>query len=172
MTSLPQASKKKIVSTVVLTSFYMCTVDSLYRGITSWHNSCSAEGVETAQRIMGTRLSAIQDIYSKCCLGKTECIKKDFSQPAPTLFCFLPSGKQVRSISRCTSKYKDTLHPNPTLHAVTLDTYTMDPSHVHIAIGLNCCQSLYSFYLSLCRFILFLLLSLTILLQISLGRSL
>jgi len=42
------------------------------QGITSWYSCCSAEDVETAQRIMGTRLSAIQDIYSKRCLGKAE----------------------------------------------------------------------------------------------------
>lgn len=124
MTSIPRAT---LCSTAVLTSFYIYTVDSIYRGITSWYSRCFVEGAETAQKIMGTWLSAIQDIYSKRCLRKAEHIKKQSSQPAQTLFCFLPAGKQVRSISRGTSKYRDNLHFNAVRlfsHTITLDTST------------------------------------------------
>lgn len=68
--------KKARMSTSVLTSFYRCAVESILMGnITSWYGGCTAQDkealqkvVKTAQRIIGTPLSVIMDIYITCCL--------------------------------------------------------------------------------------------------------
>ncbi|KAF7658134.1 hypothetical protein LDENG_00017070 [Lucifuga dentata] len=65
-----------------------------------WFGNCNAferkalqRVVRTAEKIMGTPLSSIQDIFSKRCLSRTISITKDFSHPHHGLFALLPSGK-------------------------------------------------------------------------------
>ncbi|XP_072558692.1 uncharacterized protein [Paramormyrops kingsleyae] len=112
--------KKARVSTNVLTSFYRCTVESILTGsVASWYGSCTAQDkkalqrvVKTAQRITGSPLPAITDIYNTRCLRKTKSILKDPSHPALALFTFLPSGKRLRTIHSRTTRLRNSFYPS------------------------------------------------------------
>lgn len=66
----------------------------------SWYESCTAQDkkalqsvVKMAQRIIGTLLRAIIDIYTRRCLRKTKCILKDPQSPCTaTLYLYHPAG--------------------------------------------------------------------------------
>ena len=88
----------------VLKRFYSCTIESILIGcITAWYSNCSAADrkalqrvVRTAQYIIGAKLPAIQDLYTRRCQGKDQELS-DSSHPNPRLFSLLPHGKKYRS---------------------------------------------------------------------------
>uniref|UniRef100_A0A9J8BUX2 Alkylated DNA repair protein AlkB homologue 8 N-terminal domain-containing protein n=1 Tax=Cyprinus carpio carpio TaxID=630221 RepID=A0A9J8BUX2_CYPCA len=104
--------------------FYRCTTESiLTKCISVWYNNCSASDrkalqrvVKTAQRITGTQLTSIENIYNKRCLGRARNIIKDASHPNHGLFTLLPSGRRYRSLRSRTSRLRKSFFPG----AVTL----------------------------------------------------
>jgi hypothetical protein len=54
--------------------------------------------VQSAQRITGGKLPALQDIYNTRCHRKTKKNIKDLSHPSHCLFTPLPSSQQARSV--------------------------------------------------------------------------
>ncbi|KAI4894227.1 hypothetical protein NFI96_006080 [Prochilodus magdalenae] len=86
--------KKVHLSPRILENFYRCTIESiLTNGISVWYGNCCAADrkalqrvVKMAQRITGTQLPTIQDIYHKRCLGRARKIINDVSHPNPGLF--------------------------------------------------------------------------------------
>ncbi|KAI4904925.1 hypothetical protein NFI96_004658 [Prochilodus magdalenae] len=86
--------KKVHLSPRILVNFYRCTTESiLTNGISVWYGNCCAADrkalqrvVKMAQRITGTQLPTIQDIYHKRCLGGARSIIKDVSHPNHGLF--------------------------------------------------------------------------------------
>uniref|UniRef100_A0AAZ3Q103 Alkylated DNA repair protein AlkB homologue 8 N-terminal domain-containing protein n=1 Tax=Oncorhynchus tshawytscha TaxID=74940 RepID=A0AAZ3Q103_ONCTS len=84
---------------------YSCTIESLLTGcITGWYGNCSASDhkalqrvVRTAQYIIGAKLPAIHDLYTKRCQRKTQKIVKDSSHPSHRLFSLLPHCKRYWS---------------------------------------------------------------------------
>ncbi len=54
--------------------------------------------VRLAERISGSALPSLQDIYLKRCKSRAVKILKDSNHPGNHLFCLLPSGKRFRSI--------------------------------------------------------------------------
>ncbi|KAI4890782.1 hypothetical protein NFI96_007797, partial [Prochilodus magdalenae] len=89
--------KKVHLSPRILVNFYRCTIESiLTNGISVWYGNCCAADrkalqrvVKMAQRITGTQLPTIQDIYHKRCLGRARNIIKDVSHPNHGLFTLL-----------------------------------------------------------------------------------
>ncbi len=51
-----------------------------------------------AERISGSALPSLQDIYLKCCKSRAVKIIKDSNHPGNCLFVLLPSGKRFRSM--------------------------------------------------------------------------
>ncbi|KAI4877181.1 hypothetical protein NFI96_007309, partial [Prochilodus magdalenae] len=107
LTDRPQSVK-------ILVNFYRCTIESiLSNGISVWYGNCCAADrkalqrvVKMAQRITGTQLPTIQDIYRKRCLGRARNIIKDVSHPNHGLFTLLPSDRRYRSLRSRTSRLR------------------------------------------------------------------
>ncbi|KAI4875417.1 hypothetical protein NFI96_032939, partial [Prochilodus magdalenae] len=106
--------KKVHLSPRILVNFYRCTIESiLTNGISVWYGNCCAADrkelqrvVKMAQRITGTQLPTIQDIYHKRCLGRARNII-NVSHPNPGLFTLLPSGRRYRSLRSRTSRLRN-----------------------------------------------------------------
>jgi gmma-aminobutyric acid receptor subunit gamma len=71
--------------------------------ITARYGNCTVHNrkalqrvVQSAQRITGATLPALQDIYSTRCYRKAKKIIKDLSHPSHILFTQLPSRKRRR----------------------------------------------------------------------------
>ncbi|KAI4892451.1 hypothetical protein NFI96_008743, partial [Prochilodus magdalenae] len=107
--------KKVHLSPRILVNFYRCTIESiLTNGISVWYGNCCAADrktlqrvVKMAQRITGTQLPTIQDIYHKRCLGRARNIIKDVSHPNHGLFTLLPPGRRYRSLRSRSSRLKN-----------------------------------------------------------------
>lgn len=116
--------KKVHLNPRILVEFYRCTIESILTNcISVWYSNCSASDrkalqrvVKTAQRITGTQLTSIENIYHKRCLGRARNIIKDASHPNHGLFTLLPSGRRYRSLRSRTSRLRKSFFPE----AVTL----------------------------------------------------
>ncbi|KAI4874406.1 hypothetical protein NFI96_007553, partial [Prochilodus magdalenae] len=103
----------------VLTSFYRCVVESvLCSSINVWHESCSAADrkalqmvVEAARRSVGVSLPTTMDIYTTSCRKRANCIMKDPTHPAHSLFVPLPSGRRLWSINCKTNRLRNSSIP-------------------------------------------------------------
>jgi gmma-aminobutyric acid receptor subunit gamma len=89
----------------ILKRLYSCTIESIITCcITAWYGNCSASDhkalqrvVRTAQYITGTKLPAIQDLYTRRCQRKAQKIVRDSSHLRHRLFSLLPHSKQYWS---------------------------------------------------------------------------
>uniref|UniRef100_A0A4W5P5V2 Alkylated DNA repair protein AlkB homologue 8 N-terminal domain-containing protein n=1 Tax=Hucho hucho TaxID=62062 RepID=A0A4W5P5V2_9TELE len=89
----------------ILKRFYSCTTESILTGcITAWYGNCFTSDrkalqrvVGTAQYITGSKLPAIQDLYSRRCQRKAHKIARDYSHPSYRLFSLLPHSKRYRT---------------------------------------------------------------------------
>ncbi|KAK3539268.1 hypothetical protein QTP86_032718, partial [Hemibagrus guttatus] len=85
----------------ILTTFYRGTIESILSScITAWFGNCTFSNCKTLQRILrtaekiiGVSVPSITDIYSTCCVRKTNSIVDDHTHPSHTLFTLLPSEK-------------------------------------------------------------------------------
>ncbi|XP_072100677.1 uncharacterized protein [Mobula birostris] len=119
-----RSMKKAHLCPRILTDFYRRTIESILTNCLSvWYGNYPVSDhkalqqvVKTAQRIIGTQLPTIENIYHKCCLGRAKSIIKDASHPNHGLFTLLPSGKRYRSLRSHTSRYRKSFFPE----AVTL----------------------------------------------------
>ncbi|XP_072373139.1 uncharacterized protein [Scyliorhinus torazame] len=110
------------MSTLTLTNFYRCTIESILSGcITAWYGNCSAQDHKKLQRVVNTAqsitqicLPSIDSIYTSRCLGKAGSIIKDPSHPAYSLFQFLPSGWRYRNLRTRTNRLKNSFFPTVT----------------------------------------------------------
>ncbi len=59
-----------------------------------------------AERISGTALPSLQDIYFKRCKSRAAKILKDSTHPGNHLFCLLPSGRRFRSMMAKTERLR------------------------------------------------------------------
>jgi gmma-aminobutyric acid receptor subunit gamma len=83
-------------------NFYRCTIESILLGcITAWYGTCTARYlralqrvVQSAQRITGGKVPALQDIYSNRCHRKAKKIIKDNNHLSHYLFTPLSSRSQ------------------------------------------------------------------------------
>ncbi len=94
------------VSPAILKTFYSGAIESvLTQCISVWYGNASNQDckalqrvVRLAERISGSTLPSLQDIYLKRCKSRTAKIIKDSNHPCNHLFILLPSGKRFRSM--------------------------------------------------------------------------
>ncbi len=67
--------------------------------------------VRLAERISGSALPSLQDIYLKRCKSRAAKIIKDSTHPGNHLFCLLPSGKRFRSMMAKTERLRRNFFP-------------------------------------------------------------
>ncbi len=103
--------RKFRVSPTILKTFYSGTIESvLTQCISVWYGNSSSQDckalqrvVRLAERISGSALPSLQDIYLKRC--KSRAVKiKDSNHPGNCLFTLLPSGKRFRNLMAKTER--------------------------------------------------------------------
>ncbi len=67
--------------------------------------------VRLAERISGSALPSLQDIYIKRCRGRADKIIKDSNHPGNCLFTRLPSGKRFRCLMAKTERLRRSFFP-------------------------------------------------------------
>ncbi len=65
--------------------------------------------VRLVERILGSALPSVQDIYLKRCKSRAAKILKDSAHPGNHLFCLLPFGKRFRSMMEKTETEEELL---------------------------------------------------------------
>ncbi len=83
-----------------------------------WHGNGSNQDckalqrvVRLAERIPGSALPSLQDIYFKRCKSRAAKIIKDSNHPDNRLFILLPSGKRFRSMMAKTERLRRSFFP-------------------------------------------------------------
>ncbi len=111
--------RKFRVSPAILKTFYSGAIESvLTQCISVWYGNSSNQDckalqrvVRLAERISGSTLPSLQDIYLKRCKNRAAKIIKDSNHPGNHLFCLLPSGKRFRSMMAKTERLKRSFFP-------------------------------------------------------------
>ncbi len=67
--------------------------------------------VRLAERISGSTLPSLQDIYLKRCRSRAAKITKDSNHPGNHLFRLLPSGRRYRSLMAKTERLRKSFFP-------------------------------------------------------------
>ncbi len=107
-----QQLRKFRVSPAILKTFYSGAIESvLTQCISVWYGNGSNRDckalqriVRLAERISGSALPSLQDIYLKLCKSRAAKIIKDSNHPGNCLFILLQSGKCFRSTMAKTTK--------------------------------------------------------------------
>ncbi len=94
------------VSPAILKTFYSGAIESvLTQCISVWYGNVSNQDckalqrvVRLAERISGSALPSLQDIYLKRCKSTAAKIIKDSNHPGNPLFILLPFGKRFHSL--------------------------------------------------------------------------
>ncbi len=73
--------------------------------------------VRLAERISGSALSSLQDIYLKRCKSRAAKIR-DSTHPGNHLFCLLPSGRRYRSMMAKTERLRRSFFLNCTFYFI------------------------------------------------------
>uniref|UniRef100_A0A8C1NZF1 Reverse transcriptase domain-containing protein n=1 Tax=Cyprinus carpio TaxID=7962 RepID=A0A8C1NZF1_CYPCA len=107
---LPQELLKQFYSTII--ESILCT------SVTVWFSSASKSDlrrlqrvVRTAERIIGTTLPSIQELYLSRVSKRAGKITLDPSHPAHSLFELLPSGRRYRALSTRMARHRDSFFP-------------------------------------------------------------
>ncbi len=113
----------------LLKQFYSAIIESiLCTSITVWFSSATKSDhrrlrsvVRTADRIIGTTLPTLQELYLSRVSKRAGKIILDPSHPAHSLFELLPSGRRYRALSTRTTRHrKDSIPPLTVLHSNSL----------------------------------------------------
>ncbi len=111
--------RKFRVSPTILKTFYAGTIESvLTQCISVWYGNSSSQDckalqrvVHLAERISGSALPSLQDIYLKRCRSRAVKITKDSNHPGNCLFTLLPSGKRFRCMMAKTERLRRSFFP-------------------------------------------------------------
>ncbi len=111
--------RKFRVSPAILKTFYSGAIESvLTQCISVWYGNSLNQGckalqrvVRLAERISGSALPSLQDIYLKRCKSSAAKILKHSNHPGNHLFCSLPSGKRFRSMMAKTERLRRSFFP-------------------------------------------------------------
>ncbi len=108
--NLPQELLKQFYSAI--TESVICT------SITVWFSSATKSEhrrlqrvVRTAERIIGTTLPSLQELYLSRLRKRNGKITLDPSHPAHSLFELLPSGRRYRALSTRTARHRNSFFP-------------------------------------------------------------
>ncbi|MGL4906709.1 MAG: alkylated DNA repair protein domain-containing protein, partial [Plesiomonas sp.] len=108
----------------LLKQFYSAIIESiLCTSITVWFSSATKYDlrrlqrvVRSAERIIGTTLPTLQELYTSRVRKRAKKITLDPSHPAHSIFELLPSGRRYRALSTRTTRHKNSFFP----HAIHL----------------------------------------------------
>ncbi len=111
--------RKFRVSPAILKTFYSGAIESvLTQCISVWYSNATNQDckalqrvVRLAERISGSALPSLQDIYLKRCKSRAAKIIKDSNHPGNRLFTLLPSGKRFRSMMAKTERLRRSFYP-------------------------------------------------------------
>ncbi len=111
--------RKFRVSPAILKTFYSGAIESvLTQCISVWYSNATKQDckalqrvVRLAERISGSALPSLQDIYLKRCKSRAAKIIKDSNHPGNRLFISLPSGKRFRSVLAKTERLRRSFYP-------------------------------------------------------------
>ncbi len=103
----------------LLKQFYFAIIESvLCTSITVWFSSATKSDlrrlrrvVRTAERIVGTTLPTLQELYLSRVSKRAGKITLDPSHPAHSLFELLPSGRRYRALSTRTTRHRNSFFP-------------------------------------------------------------
>ena len=103
----------------LLIIFYTAIIQSvLTASITVWFGSATRQDrdrlqrtIRSAERIIGTDLPSIQDLYRSRVRKRAGKISSDPSHPGHYLFRLLPSGRRYRALYTKTTRYKNSSFP-------------------------------------------------------------
>ncbi len=103
----------------LLKHFYSAIIESvLCTSITVWFSSATKSDlrrlqrvVRTAERIIGTTLPTLQELYSSRMSKRAGKITLDPSHPAHSLFELLLSGRRYRALSTRTTRHRNSFFP-------------------------------------------------------------
>ncbi len=109
-----QQLRKCRVSPAILKTFNSGAIERvLTQCISVWYGNSSNQDckalhrvVRLAERISGSTLPSLQDIYLKRCKSRAAKIIKDSNHPGNRLFILLPSGKSFRSMMAKTERLR------------------------------------------------------------------
>ncbi len=108
--NLPQELLKQFFSAI--------TESVLCNSITVWFSSAIKSDlrrlrrvVQTAERIIGTPLSTLQELYLSRVSKRAGKITLDPVHPAHSLFELLPSGRRYRALSTRTTRHRNSFFP-------------------------------------------------------------
>ncbi len=100
--------------------------------ITVWFSSATKSDlrrlrrvVRTAERIVGTTLPTLQELYLSRVSKRAGKITLDPSHPTHSLFDLLPSGRRYRALSTRTTRHRNRFFPRG------------NPSHEHLTLTWN-----------------------------------
>ncbi len=111
--------RKFRVSPAILKTFYSGAIESvLTQCISVWYSNATNQDckalqrvVRLAERISGSALPSLQDIYLKRCKSRAAKIIKDSNHPGNRLFISLPSSKRFRSVLAKTERLRRSFYP-------------------------------------------------------------
>ncbi len=111
--------RKFRVSPAILKTFYSGAIESvLTQCISVWYSNATKQDckalqrvVRLAERISGSALPSLQDIYLKRCRSRAAKIIKDSNHSGNCLFTLLPSGKRFRSMMAKTERLRRSFYP-------------------------------------------------------------
>ncbi len=111
--------RKFRVSPAILKTFYSGAIESvLTQCISVWYSNATNQDCKAlqrvvclAERISGSALPSLQDIYLKRCKSRAAKIIKDSNHPSNRLFTLLPSGKRFRSMMAKTERLRRSFFP-------------------------------------------------------------
>ncbi len=103
----------------LLKKFYSAIIESvLYTSITVWFSSATKSElrrlqrvVRAAERILGTTLPTLQELYLSRVRKRAGKITLGPSHPAHSLFELLPSGRRYRAQSTRTTRHRNSFLP-------------------------------------------------------------
>ncbi len=103
----------------LLKQFYSAIIESiLCTSLTVWFSSATKSDlrrlrrvVQTAERIIGTTLPTLQELYSSRVSKRAGKITLDPSHPAHSLFELLLSGRRYRSLITRTTRHRNSFFP-------------------------------------------------------------
>ncbi len=114
MLNPPPKSLWVVVCEMVLNLSFLLTqcISVWYSNATNQDCKALQRVVRLAERISGSALRSLQDIYLKRCKSRAVKIIKDSNHPGNRLFILLPSGTRFRSMMAKTERLEEELLPS------------------------------------------------------------
>ncbi len=117
--AIPWISDRRTPTQELLKQFYSAITEPvLCTSITVWFSSATKSDqrrlrkvVRTAERIIGSTLPTLQELYLSRVRKRAVIITLDPSHPAHSLFELLPSGRRYRALSTRTTRHRNSFFP-------------------------------------------------------------